>query len=127
MVMTAGGLGSRRPVVAGIGLAVVAFCCVGLAATRPPEVVAAIEAAEGPAVDGSATTGGPLPPGVTAAPSAAKAKPAFATPDELDAADSLEKMVALGEKYPDDPAVVKRLAIAHSGKSDHSGAIRAVR
>lgn len=127
VVTTAGGLGSRRPVLAGVGLAVVAFLCVGLTAARSPEVVAAIEAADGPAVDGFAPSAGPLPPGVTAAPSASPAARAFATPDELDAADSLEKMVALGDKYPEDPAVVKRLAIAHAGKNDHSGAIRAVR
>ncbi len=122
----AGALGSRRPLWAGIGLGFVAALSTVLVAARSPDVVGAIEAAEGP--PGAVSIAGePLSPGATTAPTASAAKRAFATPDELDAADTLEKLIALGETYPDDPALVKRLAIAHAGKNDHSGAIRAVR
>lgn len=123
----AGSLGSRRPVAAGAGLGVVALACAALVVARPAEVVAAIEASEAapgamPTAPGEAPkNGGP------AAPDPAKPKRQLATPDELDAADTLPKLITLGETYPEDPAVLKRLATAHSGKNDHSAAIRAVR
>lgn len=126
-LLRAGTLGSRRPVMAGAGLAAVALACSVLVAARPAEVVAAIEASD--AEPGTVTaTAGEAPKGAgPAATGEAAPKKQFATPDELDAADSLPKLVALGEAYPEDPAVLKRLAIAHSGKGDHSAAIRAVR
>lgn len=125
----AGSLGSRRPVLAGAGLGALALVCVLAVAVRPARVVAAIEAVDAPPGSPAAIAaakGEPLPDGddgETPAPP----KKQYATPDELDSADTLPKLVVLGEQYPEDPAVLKRLAIAHSGKGDHSAAIRAVR
>lgn len=126
-LLRAGTLGSRRPVVAGAGLAAVALACAVLVVARPAEVVAAIEASEAEPGGAGAAPGETPASGRAEAPKDAPPKKQFATPDELDAADSLPKLVALGETYPEDPAVLKRLAIAHSGEGDHSASIRAVR
>jgi hypothetical protein len=125
----AGSLGSTKATLSMIGLLGFAALAVTMTAMRSDDVVTSIERADDPAAV-AATPGGPTdgPAGPSITPSAsAAAKRAFATPDELDGADSPEKLTKLAETYPDDPAVQKRLAIAFAAKNDHSSAIRAVR
>jgi hypothetical protein len=127
LLRAAAELGEQRPLLSALGLGAVASACVVMVALRSPEAVAAIEADGAPASsDGPSSGSSAAAPGGSAS-AEAPPKKVFATPDELDAADTAEKLAALGEAYPEDPAVIKRLAISHSGKGDHSAAIRAVR
>lgn len=123
----AGSLGGTKAVLAAIGLAAFAGIAVTMTVMRSPDVIAAIEQADG-ATSAEVAAPGEPGSGPTVAPSgSAPAKRAFATPDELDAADTAEKLAKLSETYPEDPAVHKRLAIAYAAKNDFSAAIRSVR
>jgi len=123
-----GSLGALKAPLAGAGLVSVAVMAVALTAMRPVEVVSAIELADGPVAPGALPADGEGAPAPSASASASTApKRLYATPDELDSAETVDKLAKLADDYPEDPAIQKRLALACAAKNDHSGAIRAVR